>query len=135
MDELAAWLRGAIEERKAKAIAADERHWETGDMTGDVSLAGPSGGYVAVGAYGNDLDPEVGEHIAANDPRDTIAQCEADLALLDLHCVRHGTGGSWDTDPPALCNEEGQLYPCETVAIIAWGYRHRDGYRAEEWGP
>jgi Family of unknown function (DUF6221) len=77
----------------------------------------------------------------ANDPRDTIARCEAELAILDLHkpvwtdfidsdgqdrtsldCDECDTGGSADN------------WPCRTVRLLGSGYRHRPGY-LEEWTP
>jgi uncharacterized protein DUF6221 len=54
--------------------------------------------------------------MAANDPRDTIARCEAELAILDEHALTCPGGG-----------------PCRTVRILAYGYRYWPGY-GEHWG-
>ena len=81
----------------------------------------------------------------ANDPRDTIARCETELAILDEHasdgdtidpeCVRcagnhpylcecgAGDGRHWRTAQP---------YPCRTVRLLLRGYQFRPGFR-EEW--
>ncbi len=29
----------------------------------------------------------------------------------------------------------GVIYPCRTVRLLASGYRHRPGYREQEWKP
>ena len=62
----------------------------------------------------------------ANDPGDTIARCEAELAILDEHGDEHmcfenshdGNTWSWyDGD-------------CRVVRLLASGYRHRPGFPA-----
>lgn len=40
------------------------------------------------------------------------------VAVRELHCVRSGTGGIWDTDPVAICNECSTPYPCDTLRIL-----------------
>jgi len=73
-------------------------------------------------------------HIATNDPDAVLADIAAKRAILDLHFTRDGTGGTWDTDPKALCNECEDLQPCRTVKLLTSAYALRDGYR-EEWRP
>jgi hypothetical protein len=80
------------------------------------------------------------DHIAANDPQDTIARCEAELAILDDHAPLSG----YDPHGPVcvICCEPGGFgcedavvrHPCRTVRLLASGYRHRKGYRPE-WAP
>ena len=63
----------------------------------------------------------------ANDPQDTIARCEAELAILDEH-------GPWDLDADAYCSACGDVpqvaYPCRTVRLLTGGYKHRPGFPA-----
>jgi hypothetical protein len=91
------------------------------------------------------------DHIAANDPRDVIARCEAELAILDLYeqtavlvtAPPAVTAAQWPGAGPqpgmisALDYQDARrelavLGP--VIRMLAYGYRHRDGYR-EEWAP
>lgn len=80
----------------------------------------------------------------ANDPRDTIARCEAELAILDQHQATANFCGDWlecrecgpNNDGSALLAAPGQgekFWPCMTVRLLARGYRHKDGY-VPAWG-
>lgn len=66
------------------------------------------------------------------DPAKQLAECAAKRRIIELHFTRSGTGGTWDTDPPAMCNECNALQPCDTVSLLALPYATRPGYR-EEW--
>lgn len=72
------------------------------------------------------------EHINAWLPQRARAECDSKRRIIQLHAVRSGTGGDWNTDPPALCNEDSDLYPCPTLCLLAEPYAGRPGYR-EEW--
>lgn len=69
-------------------------------------------------------------------PARVVAECEFKRGLIRLHFVRSGTGGDWDTDPPAICNEEGDPHPCGTIRplaeLYASPYAHRPGFQ-KEW--
>lgn len=137
MDELTAWLRATIQGDKALAEAAPPAPW-TANTEHDEVLAA-DGIAVAEGfaLSGRQLRAAV-DHITRHDPRDTIARCEADLELLDEHkhaithsgleclsChVHYGSNGSV---------RSGAGY-CRTVRLLAYGYRHRDGWQ-EGWAP
>lgn len=81
-------------------------------------------------------------HIALNDPQDVIARCEAELAILDAHAF--DTLEKFGTEGPPRCTIclsdregyeeqwEGDPWPCQTVRLVASGYKHREGY-AEHW--
>jgi hypothetical protein len=80
----------------------------------------------------------------ANDPQDTIARCEAELAVLDEHppIPLSETHDGCKTCVTWL-DDEGQhefgiavseLWPCRTVRLLAGGYRHQPGYQ-DEWKP
>jgi Family of unknown function (DUF6221) len=169
-DNMTAWLRKQIETRMALAREASPKtdgHWWRREtvfyVNGTLAPVGPlyagemcrdedggilGGEYIVVYDEGAPSDAQF-EHIAANDPRDTSARCEAELAILDEHasdgdarwpeCIRCA-----DTHP-ANCDcgwEAGggehrraaHAYPCRTVRLLASSYRHRDGYK-EEWKP
>jgi hypothetical protein len=94
------------------------------------------------------------EHIIRHDPRNEIARCEAELAILDEHAltwpdgepeyesldepVADSRGGvhyvpvRGGVVPPYVCRtcgyDDGQ--PCKTVRLLASGYKHRPGYAA-----
>lgn len=67
------------------------------------------------------------EHIIRQDPRNTVARCEAELAILGLHVPLE------DTEPPmcVICLEH---VDCRTVRLLGSGYRHRPGYDSS-WAP
>lgn len=63
-----------------------------------------------------------------------IADCEADLAILDDH-QQGWTGLKRDIRVCLACDaRHGDRWPCRTVRSIAARYRHRPGY-LPEWAP
>ena len=152
-DDLVTWLREQIEARKRTASVRvlepdgpwrlDGGAWDAG--TGIISDSGRSVA-VAIGDY-------AARHIVASDPRDTIARCEAELAILDEHYIL------WSEDRSEAW-EEFSVYPaagsgmnfgcvtchyysqgavkgygyCRTVRLLASGYQYRPGYQ-EGWKP
>ncbi len=65
------------------------------------------------------------DHIRRQDPRNTVARCEAELAILDEHADGWQIG-----DPLRDCQWE--AWPCHTLRLLASGYKHREGY-AQHW--
>jgi hypothetical protein len=61
------------------------------------------------------------DHIALHDPRDTIARCEAELALL----ARYDGPDERGTTPDFWCGIR------EAIEMIAAGYKHRPGFNPE----
>lgn len=124
------WLRTQIQDRKATAEAASQGEWVN------------EGGSIHVGHETNLVVDWVYErtdaaHIVDNQPRDTIARCDSELALLDLHSSSEDphapsdrTCDHCDTGDP-YCTVD-MTYPCRTVRLLAQGYRHRPGYPREE---
>lgn len=149
-EELSAWFRAAIEARReaAKLAAREGGAWTQDDplrYSGRISsLGGP-----VVYDEGSP-DEYQAAHIALNDPQDTIARCEAALAILDLHkpvipVAFEDEGREWrecqECGPNnglsefwAVPGQGEAFWPCETIRLLASGYRHWPGYR-EEWGP
>jgi hypothetical protein len=77
-------------------------------------------------------------HAALNDPQDVIARCDAELAILNKHkpedwaegdqccgCCLSNRSDYAELDVP-------DPWPCETLRLLASGYRHRPGYQ-ETW--
>jgi hypothetical protein len=96
------------------------------------------------------------DHIRRQDPRNTVARCEAELAILDEHYILWSAGsgisnpeqydefsvvpvGGANQDHGCVCCHYYGMGGvkgygvCRTVRLLAGGYRHRDGY-AELWG-
>ena len=82
---LVAWLRSAILARKAVAEAATAAPWEAeGDDPTDneVWIGLDDGSAIRLVVLHGPESRQNMLHVAANDPRDTIARCEAELAIL-----------------------------------------------------
>lgn len=155
----AAWLRTQVEARHELALLAtanrDPRgygkrlggEWETGctckgECPGYPRCEEVTGDGIHIYAEGGH-DADQATLIAANDPQDTIARCEAELAILDEHrptdylCYgdRLCRRCQWGDDEPERDElHHGVVYPCRTVRLLGSGYRARPGYR-EEWKP
>jgi hypothetical protein len=155
-EELAAWLRRRIEQRMYLAQHAIElgsaAEWT--ELSSGVLMTcapdDPQEGWDGVHPLG---DSSLARLMEANDPRDTIARCEAELAILDTHYIlwRHDTseayeefsvvaiGGANQDHGCVTCHYysqggvKGYGY-CRTVRQLGHGYRHWDGYR-EGWKP
>lgn len=82
MSEIADFLRARIAERRALAVAASPGPWHANEEHDEVVAV--DGITVADGfaLSGRQLRATV-DHIAANDPEDVIAGCDAKLALID----------------------------------------------------
>lgn len=76
------------------------------------------------------------EHIIRHDPRDTIARCEAELAILDDHSRQaNGACRTCITQRNDYPEEWVSVaYPCPVARLLCSAYRHQSGYR-EEWKP
>jgi hypothetical protein len=146
---MADWLRVTIEARRATAQAAlhgGEGRWEQEDADRRPGLIVDERGEVVTYDEGSPTDEQTA-HITDNDPRDTIARCEADLAILDEHAAVPDHGRFSD-NPPGLCDDhcgcedrdqvcrscrnyagDPREAPCRTVVLLASGYRHWSGYK------
>jgi len=120
MSEIADFLRARIAERRALAEAASPGPWHANEEHDEVVAA--DGITVADGfaLSGRQLRATV-DHIAANDPADVIADCDAKLALVD------------ELEPPEEPREpetDAQLHA--RFAHPAWEYRTTEGPR-KQW--
>jgi hypothetical protein len=115
MSDLLSWLRSTIEGDKAAASEA------------------------AAPRKGQEVDLV---HIAIHDPRDTIARCDAELKILDMHTPVDGFRSveyRQLKDPGLVCEVccfdwDGPLigkFPCDTLIALADGRRHREGFNPE----
>lgn len=136
-EQAVAWLRQQIKADRAAATEAadgDSGNWFMGDKW-NVYRAEDENRYDldcpdeqnALVCWGN-VKPQ-SEHIAIHDPRDVLARCDADLAIVDL-CAR------------VIREDEGQEYWSDgwaglgvarvVLGGIAAAYRHRPGY-GDHW--
>lgn len=157
------WLRAAITERLDLARKAGPGQWEPeGDDPTDDQVIGLSEDDEIDGwTLAHTRGPKSHEnmlHVAANDPQDTIARCEAELAILDEHYILTGgdrnpayeefsvvpwgaKGGAGDQGSGCVtCHYYGMggvkgYGICRTVRHLAGGYKRRPGYREEDWKP
>lgn len=141
------WLREQLDRDEQTAKAATPGPWRTHDTFL------PSGGHTATVLSGTGPDglrawlPSWKEdfangernvwndatHIALHDPADVLADVEAKRLILDHYessverdrMMRDATGR-----PSPLAAATGAYK--RAVELIAWGYRHRDGYH-DEW--
>jgi len=93
MSEIADFLRARYAERRALALAASPGPWHANEEHDEVVAA--DGITVADGfaLSGRQLRATV-QHIAANDPIDVIADCDAKLAIIKLmdETLRYAAG-------------------------------------------
>jgi Family of unknown function (DUF6221) len=170
-----AWLRKQVEARLALAREASPKtdgHWwrrtsavytdGTRESVGPLYSGDPDldddgeisqGDYIVVYDEGAPSDAQF-DHMAASDPRDAIARCEAELAILDEHYILYRSDTSEKYEqysiisppfPPMDCGcvtchyaSQGGVNGygiCRTVKYVASGYRHKPGYREEDWRP
>jgi hypothetical protein len=108
------WLRAVIEADKATAEAVSD--------PAEIGM-----GAEFVDDHGSD---EAAEHIRRHDVWDTIARCEAESKLLDLHRPNR-YGNCRACDPESCGCTGGEDCPCPTVRTILAGYRHREGFKPE----
>ena len=143
------WLRQAITERLELARKATQPPWmpEGDDPTDDeIWIDGEDDGWREVICRG----PRSHEnmlHIAANDPRDVIARCEAELGILDLYAATAALVQSLPVMPEGrpyagkisardYMDARRELCVLEpVVSFLAAGYRFHPGYAEAGWGP
>jgi hypothetical protein len=138
-DEAVAWLRAQVEGDKALAerVAARYIAGPESDRAGE--RIWPTAAVERAWEQYEDPDVRAGlDFVKANDPRDKIARCESDLALLDVHAPVSCDGpmcevcAVWEDDTDPGSARWPVRWPCMTLEIVAAGYRHRPGY-AEHW--
>lgn len=138
-DDLTAWLRRVIEQDQAQArelIESEAAAPEWHEMTSGVLVTGPPehddhwSGTFAIG------DSRITRYIAEHDPRDTIARCEAELAILGEYEAARKVMEEARDSPEGV---GAGVWACvkslrRAVELLGQGYRFRDGWRAE-WRP
>lgn len=143
--ELVPWLRQRIRERLYLAThtmelgnAAEWTELSSGVLM-TIAPDAPQEWTDGVWAMG---DSSLTRLMEANDPQDTIARCEFELAVLDEHPPFEG--GLIDEMPTTgtVCRwcsygpmNLGDPYPCRTVRRLGYAYRFKDGYREADWKP
>ena len=155
-EEIAAWVRKQANGDLAHCrdlIESEAAAPEWSEPSSGVLVTGPPehddtwAGTFAIG------DSRIVRHVIAHDPRTEIARAESVLAILDEHYIlarddRNGAYEEFSVVPAGLtdhgcgcvtCHYQGfgavQAYgTCRTVRLLAWGYRHREGWEPE-WAP
>ena len=137
------WLRTVIEGDKAEAAAlaalpSVSSSWHE-TCSGVLETAPPDAEDPWDGTWTSG-DSRLTRFIAKYDPEDRIADCEAKLALLDLHhpVMENYTDGDGQSRTSYQCDEcdtggSPDNWPCQTVRTLASACRHREGW-AEHWG-
>jgi hypothetical protein len=148
-DDLTAWLRAEVEARLKLAREASphsDGHWwrrttdpgdggppePVGHLYGGEPLTDTDGEalggeFIVVYDEGAPSDAQF-DHIAANDPQDVIARCEAELAILDLYERQAAKNGE------NAMEEDRAWTLAPVICLLGSGYASRPGYR-EEWKP
>ena len=137
--ELVPWLRQRIRERRYLAEHTIELGsnavWE--EMSSGVLVTGePTETDHWHGTWATG-DSSLTRLMEANDPRDTIARCEFEFALLDEHRP-FDPASDWLRAFCASCGEIDRrrvAFPCRTVRLLGRAYRFEGGYREAEWKP
>ena len=156
MSELTDWLHAQVLERKATADKASQGPWQTRyleeeDTDEAWAIIAPDQDVVGAGWEGGGVWLETdANHMVLNNPQDTIARCEAELDILNEHygvqaflegIAQKACRRCSDRIPDDMRLPGGNLWqavepsPCKTIRLLASGYRHRPGYKAEEWAP
>lgn len=106
--------------------------WLRSTIEGDKALAERLGGE-PISIDAGAMHEDEAEHIQRHDPRDTIARCDAELALLDdfIPIVEELDHIAYSEGLGSLPYGEPQQ---RLIRMLARGYRHRSGYLAE-WTP
>jgi hypothetical protein len=130
-DDLVTWLRRRINERKYLAErtielgnAAEWQELSSGVLM-TIAPDAPQDWTDGVWPMG---DSSLTRLMEANDPRDTIARCEAELAILDLYEQQAAKDNN-------AMEEDRTWLLARVVRLLATGYKHRPGYREEERKP
>lgn len=146
LTEMVEWLRREVKSDKAAAFACmskanpGEGHWTFAGM----QVRDDRGHLVVQHTW-----PNEGAHIATHDPRDTIARCEAELAIVGKHRPVPCPDGLEDLIVCSYCGPTGDdsgawpvsrdpdylrtlFWPCDLIKDLAHGYRHRPGWK-ETW--
>lgn len=125
-DEIAAWLRAQAEADLARAQAATPGEWAALDG-GVMSIEDETQWPVSITQSRRDRADRV--HIAAHDPRTEVARAESVLAVLDAYETgRKLAEAAWEQDGDWVRGLR------RAVRLLAYGYRHREGYE-EGWKP
>ena len=138
MEEIAAWLRAQAEADLTLARSAGGGEWHTlcrceGECDGTSPCEEVEGDDIRIYAEGGH-DCWQADHIAAHDPRDEIARAESVLAVLDEHARLDDSIWCRTCDPGGESGDSAAWYPCRTLRLLAYGYRHREGWQ-DGWKP
>jgi Family of unknown function (DUF6221) len=131
-EKAVAWLREQVQARKARAQVAlnDRGEWSVARNADFDYTVFPRRPTTPGDAVADAWREDIAVFIAANDPRQIIADCEKDLAILERYRAAtedftHVTENVWEFSRRETL--EG------VVELVASGYKYWPGY-AEHWG-
>lgn len=136
-EEPVAWLRRRIENRLALARHAIElgnaAEWTelSSGVLMTVAPDAPQDNWDGVHPLG---DSSLTRLMEANDPQDTIARCEAELAILDACLPDASTEAALERGD--ISTEEyvsSAIAGAAVLRLLGSGYKHWPGYREEDW--
>ena len=133
MDEAIEWLRQRVRERLYLAqhtIELGNHAAWTEQSSGVLVTSEPTAGDTWHGTWAMG-DSSLARLMEANDPQDTIARCEAELAIIDEFTSRHQD--AYLMLGPSIARQREWEGLRLAVRLLASGYRHREGY-AQHWG-
>jgi hypothetical protein len=132
MSEIADFLRARYAERRALAEAASPGPWHANAEHDEVLAV--DGITVAEGfaLSGRQLRATV-DHIAANDPDDVLADCDAKLAIVTRHSACGSGSGYCDDGGHGWDDIEGG--GCPDLADLAQQFAGHPHHKGEEWAP
>lgn len=125
LTEMVEWLRREIESDKTAADEAPSGPWRA-DEEGCCVTNEVEGTFISADVDNGDPRPPI-RHVVRHDPRDTIARCEAELAIIDSFAHWDHSGRFADLAAELHWSILGQV-----VQRLAYGYRHRPGWK-ESW--
>lgn len=130
MSEIADFLRARIAERRALAEAASPGPWHANAERDEVVAADDITVADGFALSGRQLRATV-DHIAANDPEDVIADCDAKLAIVNLmdETLKYAEGDTEVDHYGALGMADEILY------LLAQPFAGHPDHKGEEWAP
>jgi hypothetical protein len=133
-EEAVAWLRKRIRERLYLAQHAidlgNAAEW-TELSSGVLMTIAPDAPQDRLDGVHPMGDSSLSRLMEANDPQDTIARCEAELAILDACSPSKSTEAALEAGD--ISTEEyvtGEVMGSQIIRLLAGGYKHRPGFPA-----
>ena len=134
--ELLAWVRVQVIEERSIADHLPAGPWvlipqKPSGYPQDIENPAQRGMVIATTYAEPGEPPIVGDHILRHQPDDATADLDAKLRILDY--IERIFADS-DSEVIPTWQETRHEVAQTMLRILGYGYRHRPGYRADEWG-